>query len=273
MSLQTYNQLIAFDDREVSYNPETGEVGQVENLTTKNGIAMEFQANIKVLSGKDRYKIRSATFTIVGDNSSINTNTSGTKDQIGKALYGVIEAGSRLASDIAYMSKGVIVGLFAKLGKYRQDEMPINVPTGDNSWATAIFDNQPAHEYGSSECGRNNALPVTPASTAIRIPWYRDDFSRQDLLATIDSWNYSDADSGFDFTIGSVKFRNEQQTELIAYPCSNLRDLKAGQKSKPLGRLLNNNDVSLGIMSDHVDSEAFNTFTEGTDDDNVEVQP
>lgn len=266
MSLQTYNKLIAYDGREVSYNVETGVVGEIPNLTSKNGIAMEFQINLKCLIGRDKYRIRSVNYTVVGVNESIDTNTDGTDEQIKSALYGVIEAGSRVASDIAYASKGVLVGFFAKLGKYRQDDMPINVASGDNSYATMILDNNYGAEYGANEeTGRESILPVNPASLYIRIPWLRDDLSRQDVVNTFDDWTYTD-ESGFVFSLGQVKFRNEQQTELIALPTQNLRRIKAVETSRPLGRLLANNDTALGIKSDKVASEKMNDFEEGVDD-------
>lgn len=267
MSLQTYNQLIAYDGREVTYNPQTGELGTPENLNTKSGMALEFQLNLKILSGRDRYRIRATNYTLVANNSAIETNTVGTHEQIANGLYALMEAGTRLASDIAYVSKGVIVGLFVKLGKYRQDEMPINVPTGDNSYAVAIFDNQPGHEYGSPECDRNEVLPVNPASSSIRIPWLRDDLSRQDVKKTLDDFSYTDSTSGFIVTVGQVKFRNEAQTELIALPTNNLRKLKVAEMTRPLGAVKALNDQGLGIMSDKVESEKFNTFVEGVDDD------
>lgn len=273
MSLQCYNQLIAYDDRGVTYDPSTGAVGEIATLNSKNGMAMEFQLNLKILSGRDKYKIRACYFTLVGQNESIDTNTVGTPEQIAKGLYGLMEAGARLASDIAFISKGVIVGLFCKIGKYRQDEMPMNVPTGDNSYASLVYDNQIAHEYGSQECDRNSELPVNPASTSVRVPWLRDDLSRQDVLKTFGDWSYTDSFSGFMITIGQVKFRNEQQTELIALPTSNLRKIKVAETSRPLGRLLSNNDASLGIMSDKVESELYNNFQEGTDDDSSNEEP
>ena len=57
MSIQTYNKILQFDGRAISFNPETGAVESTGSLV--DGMAMEFQANIKVLSGRDRYKVRS----------------------------------------------------------------------------------------------------------------------------------------------------------------------------------------------------------------------
>lgn len=263
MSIQTYNKPVLFDDRVVTYDSTTGTVGNLEPLT-KTGMAMEFQANIKVLSGRDKYLIRNTQFTIVGckdDNSAI------TDADIPAGLYGLIEAGTRYASNIAKMSKGVLVGFFAKLGKYRQDEMPISVATGDNSWATMILNNSVTSGLRENECTRNSELPAQPATTSIRIPWFRDDVSRQDLMSDLDNWEYVDSGSGMTFEVGQVKFKDDNRVDMVALPTASVHSIKAGERSKSLGTLLINNDSALGIKSDKVLSEAYSSFDDlGVDD-------
>lgn len=272
MSLQTYNKPVFFDNRVVTYDAEHGTTGTLEALSAKKGMAMEFQANIKILSGRDRYRVRSMTFTIVGNNDSFT----GGRAEIGNAMYGLMEAGSRLASLIAKMSKGVIVGFFAKLGKYRQDEMPINVPTGDNSYGTLIYNNSVDSEYASNECGRNAELPATPASTAIRIPWLRDDISRQDIKQNLDDWKFQDEGndgSGFIFSIGQVKFKDDNKVELVAIPTTGLHSIKVAERSYNLGQLLVNNDASQGIITDKVLSEKESGWDSSAGEDDGEIQP
>ncbi|MBR2705543.1 MAG: hypothetical protein IKE91_08765 [Clostridia bacterium] len=272
MSLQTYNKPVFFDDRVVTYDASSGTTGTLDSLNTKLGLAMEFQANIKILSGRDRYRVRSTTFTIVGKNET----ATGGRAEIGNGMYGLIEAGSRMASLIAKMSKGVIVGFFAKLGKYRQDEMPINVPTGDNSYGTLIYNNSVDSEYSSDECGRNAELPATPASTAIRIPWLRDDISRQDIKNNLDDWRYDDTGtggSGFVFQVGQVKFKDDNKVDLVAIPTTGLHSIKVAERSYNLGQLLVNNDSQRGIIDDKVLSEKQSGWDSESGQDDGEIQP
>lgn len=262
MSIQTYNKAVYLDDRVIEYNPITGETQQSGGALTKRGCAMEFQINLKILSGRDKWRVRSCTFTIIGDSETAISDSN-----IAQAIYGLIEAGSRMASNIAYLSKGVLVGFFAKLGKYRQDEMPINVPVGDNSFGTIVFNNENGSVLREQECGRTYDLPMTPGSVAVRIPWFRDDLSRQDILETLQSWQYTNG--GITYGLGQVKFKDDDKIEMVAMPCNNVKYVKAVEKSKALGALLLNNDESLGIMSDKVLSEEMNNFVEGVDDDTL----
>ena len=262
MSIQTYNKPIYLDDRYIEYNPATGEMTPAEGALSKRGVAMEFQINLKILSGRDKWRVRPCSFTIIGDSETAIADA-----DVGNAIYGLIEAGSRMASNIAYLSKGVLVGFFAKLGKYRQDEMPINVPVGDNSFGTIVFNNEDGSALREQECGRSYNLPMTPGSVAVRIPWFRDDLSRQDILQTLADWQYTQ--NGINYTLGQVKFKDDNKVEMLAMPCNNVKYVKAVEKSKALGQLLTNNDAHLGITSDKVLSESFNDFEEGVDDDTL----
>lgn len=262
MSIQTYNKSVFLDNRVIEYDPSTGQMTPSEGELTHKGVAMEFQINLKILSGRDKWRIRPCTYTIVGE-SEMELDNQNTPS----AIYGLIEAGSRMASNIAYLSKGVIVGFFAKLGKYRQDEMPINVPVGDNSFGTIVFNNEDGSALRNQECGRSYNLPMTPGSVAVRIPWFRDDLSRQDILATLESWQY--VQDGITFGLGQVKFKDDNKIEMLAMPCSNVKYVKAVEKSKALGQLLTNNDEHLGIMSDKVLSQEFNDLVEGEDDNTL----
>lgn len=262
MSIQTYNKPIYLDDRYIEYDPATGKTTQTQGELNKRGVAMEFQINLKILSGRDQWRVRPCSFTIIGDSET------GIDDKnVSTAIYGLIEAGSRMASNIAYLSKGVLVGFFAKLGKYRQDEMPINVPVGDNSFGTIVFNNEDGSALRNQECGRSYNLPMTPGSVAVRIPWFRDDLSRQDILSTLETWEY--VQDGFTFSLGQVKFKDDAKVEMVALPCNNVKYIKAVEKSKALGQLLINNDEHLGITSDKVLSQEFNDFSEGVDDDTL----
>lgn len=264
MSIQTYNQPVYYDGRTVEYNPNTGEITGASELTEKKGVAMEFQVNLKVLRGRDSWAVRTCNYTIVGHNDTALTNNAAT---MGPALYALIEAGSRAASNIAYLSKGVIVGFYAKLGKYRQDEMPINVPTGDNSFSDIIITNNLNDEYGQDECNRTDSFPMMPASMRVRIPWQKDNLSRQDVKETITLWEYLDNDTGMTFHFGQVRFTNDNKTDMSALPCGYIQRVRVGEYSKKLGGFLVNNDSSIGIKSDDVLSQEYNSVVDGVDDD------
>ena len=78
MSIQSYLQQVAFDDR-------VRNVGQALPALTKTGIALECQVDIMVTRGFDKTAKRSSTFTVVGENGD---------------LIGAIQAGSIMASNI-----------------------------------------------------------------------------------------------------------------------------------------------------------------------------
>jgi hypothetical protein len=268
MSIQTYNKPVYYDDRMVEYNPSTGETNVPAALTSKNGITADFQVNLKVLKGRDSYSVRSSTYTIVGTSE---TGISGRAD-IANALMGLMEAGARWAQNVAALSKGVLVAFYMKCGKYRQDEMPINVPTGDNSWGKLILSNNPNAEYGRNECDAMEEFPMERASAQIFIPWLRDDVSQADIINTVDSFEYVDSDSGFTFTLGQSRFKDDNKVDIVALPTAYCKDVKRSARSRTLGGLLANNDSALGILTDKVLSEEFNTV-EGGADDGLETNP
>lgn len=268
MSLQGYNQAIFFDDRVVIYDKETGDTS-IEGVVNKNGLAMEFQANIKVLSGGDRYLVRSVSYTIVGSPTSDSATIS--DNDLANGLMGIIQAGSVMASNIAACSKGVLVGFFAKLGKYRQDEMPASIPTGDNSWASLILSNNRYSGYGMDPCTKNDEFPAVPASAQIRIPWFRDDISRQDVKDSLDNWALTV--NGFKYSLGQVRFRDDNKVDMVCMRVDSLHHLKVAEYSRNLGGLLNNNDTTLGIQDDKVLSEKVNTMIFDTSDDDGVITP
>lgn len=262
MSLQTYNKPVYYDDRMVTYNPSTGETVVPEALADKKGLTADFQVNVKVLKGRDSYSVRSASFTIVGVSE---TGLAG-REEIANGLMGLMEAGARFASNIAAMSKGVLVGLFMKLGKYRQDEMPINVPTGDNSWGKLVLSNNPNAEYNRDECSSMEEFPMEKASSAVFVPWLRDDISQADLIQSINDFEYNDEASGFTFYLGHNRFKDDNKVDIVALPTFYCKDIKRSARSRNLGGLLANNDNQMGIIEDKVLSEEYNTIEGGADD-------
>lgn len=255
MSIQTYNKPIYFEDR-LTDGKKT-----LDALTDKEGMAMEFTVVIKTTVSRDRWTSRAVNFTIVG-----KSNDAITGENIGKKLYGLIEAASRVASNIAYLSKGVISGFYAKLGKHRNDEPVIDVPVGDNSRGSILFTANENDQLGKLACDRTSDFPVMKAQQKIFIPWLRDDVSRQDMRQTLELWQFDDETSNMAFNLGYVKFKDENQVDMICCPTPYAQSIKSSEYSRSTGVMLKNNDTDLGIYSDKVLSEEFNSFADGEDD-------
>ena len=252
MSIQTYNKQVLFDERLV---PQGGEIPPIGS-----GVAMEFQVTVMTTTGKDKTARRSSTYTVVGSGEGGNATYTPA------VIADLLDAGARMASNIAYMSKGVISGFFAKLGKYRNDEEPIDVPVGDSSYAIVDMCNCPDDEYGLDVCERSGEHPVEYAQSRIFIPWLRDDISRQDVIRTLTEWNVTK--NGIRYTLGQVKFNNVEKSSMTAYPCETVRNITIRSYSRKTPAFRQNNDTHQGIEQDQVASELYNTFDEGVDDTN-----
>lgn len=250
MSIQTYNKAVMYDDRVV-------ENGQAVPNLTNTGLCMEFLISIMTTIGRDKTRARTCTFTIVGGSEGGSVTFSP------EMISDIIDAGARMASNIADLSKGVLSGFYAKLGKFRSDEVPIDVPSGDNSKAIIDFTNNANEEYGLNPCDTGDNNPAVAAGSRIYIPWLRDDVSRQDIVASLSDWQYTA--NGVTYTLGSCKFRNDAKTQIVAYPTEVIRNITVGSYSRKHPGFLQNNDTAMG-WGDNVVSEEYNTNEEGTDD-------
>lgn len=255
MSIQTYNKPIYFEDR------MTDGKTALEALTDKEGMAMEFTVVIKTTVSRDRWTSRAVNFTVVG-----KSNNAISGENIGAKLYGLIEAASRVASNIAYLSKGVISGFYAKLGKHRNDEAVIDVPVGDNSRGSILLTSNENDQLGKLACEKTKDFPVMKGQQKLYIPWLRDDVSRQDMRQTLELWQFDDQNSQMTFNLGYVKFKDENQVDMVCVPTPFAQSIKSSEYSRSTGVMLKNNDTDLGIYSDKVLSEEFNDFGEGVDD-------
>lgn len=250
MSIQSYLKDISFDDRVRS-------AGQALPALVKTGKAMEFQVNIMVTKGFDKTSSKSSTFTIVAENGTIE---------------GLIQAGSIMASNIAKLSKGVISAFYAKLGKYRDDEIPQDVPTGDNSYSVTTMTNNEMDAYSKRICSSSEVTyPAKTVTSNIYIPWVRDDVSDADISATLEQ--FSETIDGVDYKLGYVRFNDDNKVNMTCYPVSEVKYTGIKRSSRKTRAFLNNNDVSLGIVPDDVLSEEFNTAKSGGDDYTDTVNP
>lgn len=250
MSIQTYNKSVHYDDREVACGQDVPEL-------TDTGVTMDFQITVMTTVGRDKVRSRSTRYTIVGHNPYGNTTFSASM------LSDIIDAGARMASNIAELSKGVLTGFYAKLGKFRSDECPIDVAAGDNSKAIVDFTNNGNEEYGLNPCDSSEENPVVPASLRLYIPWLRDDVSRQDIVQSLQGWAVTL--NGIQYSLGTNKFTNADKTHITAYPTPIVRNIVVSNYSRRHPTFLSNNDVSMG-WNDNVVSEEYNTVEEGIDD-------
>ena len=137
MSVQGYWKKVMFDDREHTRDESPASL-------SLQCFALECTVVLKVFRGRDKETSRASTFTVCGDTNS--------------TFAGVVQYASIVAEHIAKMSKGVMTGLYLKMGKYRPDEIPGNVPTGDNFTAIVDLSNNANDELGLAECGETRGL-------------------------------------------------------------------------------------------------------------------
>lgn len=263
MSIQLYNQPVRVDTRLAD-----SVIDDVENIPL-NGVAAEYICSILTTIGKDTLRSKQVAFTVVGvtENGEALTDD----DENGNwanVLYSMDDIAYRVASNIAELSKGVLGGIYKKMGKYRADVRPIDVPTGDNSSATITLTNSEVSQYGNNHCGQYDE-PFIATNAQVYIPWVRDDVSRQDIQANLEAFGPS-VEYGsqvLTFTLGKVKFLDDDQDSFLAFQTPYMRTSKVTQYSKQLPGFKRNNDTALGGNTDHVVSEAENTIESvGVDD-------
>lgn len=248
MSIQGYNQYVYFDDRAHAKGAPVPAFP-----ADKTAVAMDFIIGILCSIGEDKVARRTSAFTLVGETNG---------DDIEQDTADIINAGSVMASNIAALSKGVLCEFSAKLGKFRPDQIPIDVPAGDTSYAKVIFTNNENDKYGKGNCETHD-IPVVKGGASIFIPWLRDDVSRQDIKATLGNWDYTL--NGHHYHLGQVRFLNDSKTEMVAIPTPYVKYSKTYEYSRNNPCYQDNNDSALG-MSDAVISEKFNQVTQGLDD-------
>lgn len=267
MSIQLYNQAVRVDNRLADSTVED------VNDIPLNGVAGEYICSIMTTIGKDTLRSKQVSFTIVGMTENGEALPDDTDpnftDDFNRVVAGMDNAAYRLASNIAELSKGVLSGLYKKMGKYRADVRPIDVPTGDNSSASITLTNSEVSQYGNHHCG-NYDEPFIATNSMVYIPWVRDDVSRQDIVTNLEDFAHSASygSATINYTIGKVKFLDDDQNSFLAFQAPYVRNLKITQYSKQLPGFKRNNDTALG-GADHVVSEEFNTIDNAGVDDGI----
>lgn len=162
------------------------------------------------------------------------------------------DAAVTFAQRIAALSDGVIVNLFEKLGKYRNDELPVSVHDLKKKYATVIVSNDPRVENPSAL----GPYPIVGASAKVFIPWKRDDVSEQDVKATVSAQING-------CSLAAAKFTDDLKSAVRVFPLTNVAGVTTKFYTKTAKFDLVNNDTN---NADAVISEAFEAVIEGIDD-------
>lgn len=248
MSIQTYNKDLIWQDQQVDHS-----TGELTPATPTDAIGMEFQMDLLVTRGLDKVQKKSTQFTVVGEGS-----------YSASSYADLFQAGAIIASTIAKLSKGVMCGFFAKLGKFRSDEIPTDIPTGDNSYCALVLTNDYHAGYGNNPCNNTNLYPYKKATSNLYIPWFRDDLSRQDVIQTFA--NIQQTINGVTYRLGQLRFADANKTTIEALPTQFVKDITVKNRSYSLPDFKINNDSALG-MNDNVVSEEYNDVSSAGRDD------
>lgn len=229
MSIQVYNKALT-----------NGNTGTASNLIYGDFIvklAIRRQGNGKVV-------VREVPFGMCGAST-------GTKVDLQ-------EAAVKMAEKIAKLSDGVVMGLFEKLGKYRNDENPAMVHDLRKQYGVIFMSNNQLAENPAAL----GPYPLKTVTSKVFVPWLADDVSRQDMIATLKE---PITVNTVDYMFGYSRFANSDKTSIEVFPMQ----YNAGCQTKEFNKIasfeLVNNDVSSGI-SDNVMSEENATIVDGDDD-------
>lgn len=213
--------------------------------TGRQSKSAEFVATIGIRNGK-RIKTNQVTFSAIAFPASADGSVS---------LDDLVNGASIIASNIAALSRGAVMGFFMKLGKYRNDENTPNLMNKPLHTAYLRFDNVEL-TLDNGGVPVQGIAPLRTVSQNIRIPFVGEDVS----LATIESTlkQVISVGQGANVSLGVTRFDMDGEKE----------DISAYQTlHKSYGKILEldkvdvisylNNDVSLGD-SDYIVSEKFN---------------
>lgn len=168
------------------------------------------------------------------------------------------EAASIMAARFAKLSSAVIVSMWKKIGKYRNDEVPGVKESTLKRYAVIFQTNNPMAE----DPNYSGVMPLKTVTGKFFLPWQPADVSEQDIVESITAPITVNAKT---IQLGVSKFANDNKTEISAYPL----DINQGVTTKRYTRVntfaLVNNDVSDGL-TDGVISEAHATLVPGVDD-------
>ena len=230
-------------------------VGTAANsVLSVNGMEAVLKLGVTKGDGK-RWSTQDVPFSIVN-----KTNSKGGSEE--PTLAGLIEAVVYYAGKMSRMSDGVGMGLFLKLGKYRDDEKPKNIGTKDKAYGVVHLTNVP--ESTPCEPIDPDELPVKQINNRVYLPWLNSSISDQDLVQNLGGSFTATAD-GVEYSLGRIRFSDTDKSamEASATPIAYGADVKRRKPNQ--APILPTNDVSDGI-EDFVFGEQYVGLTDGQDD-------
>lgn len=178
---------------------------------------------------------------------------------VGVTEADVEQAASVLAARIAKLSEGVICGLYRKLGKYRNDEVPSVISCQVSQWGSIIVSNNPQVEDPESI----ETPPKETRSFKLFVPWLDDATSRQDMKATL---NQAITVGAAEFRPAVSRFLDEEKTEVAYYPLEYIQGVQTKCYNKADSQEYLLNDTDEGIGADGIVSEGESAIVAGSDD-------
>lgn len=168
------------------------------------------------------------------------------------------EAGAIMAARFAKLSSAVIVNMWKKIGKYRNDEVPGVKESTLKRYAIIYQTNNPLAENPNY----TGVMPLKTVTGRFFLPWQPANVSEQDIVESITAPITVNAKT---IQLGVTKFANDAKTEISGYPL----DINQGVTTKRYTRVnsfeLVNNDTVDGL-TDGVISEAHASLIPGDDD-------
>lgn len=181
----------------------------------------------------------------------------GTGENAEPNLEKLINGASIIASNIATLTKGVIFGLFMKMGKYRNDEVPDSIYKGQLSNVVIDIDNV---DVEVDYCGNptSGIMPKRRVSQRLYIPFVGNDVSLQTCEQSLNK-DYESGDCVV--TLGVTRFvQGGDKTEVEAYRTGHISYSRYKKMDKIELIEFLNNDARLGD-GDYIVSEKYNTAT------------
>lgn len=228
MSLSLYNKMLQ--------NGNTGVAGEAS--------AMEFVLTLAIKTRGGKLKSQDVKYTIVGDGTA--------------TMSELLSAGAEHGLRVAKMSDGVVLGFYAKMGKYRNDEEPPLIQETKKSYAVLYLSNNPKVSNPDS----TDPLPLQVKTEKVYVPWLNDSVSRQDFKATIEQ---PIVVNGKNFSLGITRFGDDMKTFMEAFPMVHFAGCNIKCYTKNAQFQLVNNDIDASIDDGHM-SEKYHSVTQGIDD-------
>lgn len=169
------------------------------------------------------------------------------------------QAASVMAGRIAKLSEGVVLGLFKKLGKYRNDEQPTTLACKSSQWGSVIASNDQRVENDDAL----GPYPLQAKSHKVFVPWLDDKTSRQDMKLTVKAPVTIDS---VDYTLATSRFTDSQKSAIEVFPLQYVQGVNTKCYNTVANFDLVLTDTDEGFGSDNQLSEVNTSIVSGSDD-------